>query len=100
MPDEGRYGLVSNQENKNDYGSISLILSSSYSSPSSSEHEPQPLLPAREILNRLKWDPSFNINEFVIGYLDRYTGEEDRLQMKSGSYGIGLGILGRLGEAG
>lgn len=32
------------------------------------------LRPAIDILNRIRWDPSLDINDYIIGYEDRFTG--------------------------
>lgn len=32
------------------------------------------LTPFKEILHRLKWDPKLNINEYIVGYLERFEG--------------------------
>lgn len=34
------------------------------------------MIPIRELLNRIRWDPEFSQGEFVIGYYDRV---EDRI---------------------
>ena len=43
--------------------------------PSSEESHtaPKRLRPARAVLSRLKHDPTFNIDEYKVGYLDRHT---------------------------
>lgn len=51
--------------------------------PKTTISEPQSKLrPAADVLKRLKHDPSLNIDEFVVGYLDRH---EEKVQEKSAS---------------
>jgi uncharacterized protein (UPF0248 family) len=35
-----------------------------------------PVIPIRELLNRIRWDPEFGKGDFVVGYYDRV---EDRI---------------------
>ncbi|QGA19806.1 hypothetical protein EYB26_007500 [Talaromyces marneffei] len=35
------------------------------------------LRPAGDILNRLRWDASFDSSEYVVGYIDRFVGEKE-----------------------
>jgi hypothetical protein len=42
---------------------------------SNSEEVHMKLRPASEVLNRIKYDPNLNIDEFSVGYLDRHTSE-------------------------
>lgn len=37
-----------------------------------------PLRPALDVLNRLRYDPQYSIDDYVIGYLDRHTGLEEK----------------------
>lgn len=38
----------------------------------------QPNFPgADKIVNRIEWDPKLNSDEFVIGYIDRFTGMQE-----------------------
>ncbi|KAK5945823.1 hypothetical protein PMZ80_003031 [Knufia obscura] len=61
-------------------------LSQSQPQPQADEQGPQPatdspvelnkprLRPFQEILHRLRWDSKFNIDEYVVGYLERFEG--------------------------
>jgi uncharacterized protein (UPF0248 family) len=33
------------------------------------------LRPSDQVLNRIRWDPSFDVTKLTIGYLDRFDGE-------------------------
>jgi uncharacterized protein (UPF0248 family) len=37
----------------------------------------QKLRPAEDVISRLRWDPSFDTNDFVVGYVDRFVGEKE-----------------------
>ncbi|OKL62734.1 hypothetical protein UA08_01134 [Talaromyces atroroseus] len=35
------------------------------------------LRPAEDVISRLRWDPSFDAADYVVGYLDRFIGEKE-----------------------
>lgn len=35
------------------------------------------LRPADEVLSRLRWDPTFNSGDYLVGYVDRFVGEKE-----------------------
>lgn len=43
--------------------------------PASNEEAHAKLRPASEVLNRLKYDPGLDIDNFVVGYIDRHTAK-------------------------
>ena len=50
----------------------------------SSENTPAPgkFRTATDVMNRLRWDPSMDSSDYIIGYVDRFTGaQEKRLEL-------------------
>jgi hypothetical protein len=45
--------------------------------PVSIRNKKRPLVPADKILHRMKWDATFDINQLIIGYVDRFLGIQE-----------------------
>lgn len=43
-----------------------------------SSHSPRKLRPAMDVLSRLKHDPAFSLDDYVVGYSDRHAGIQEK----------------------
>lgn len=56
---------------------LQIALPQKTSQHSSDEETHSKIRKATDVIKRIKWDPTFNIQDFVVGYLDRFEGIQE-----------------------
>ncbi|KAF2258557.1 hypothetical protein CC78DRAFT_526146 [Lojkania enalia] len=76
-PDSDDEDAADDLSNDNEEISVPRKLPERLAPPKSAPVSSNKLRPASDILNRLRWDPSLNPSDYIVGYEDRFLGAKE-----------------------